>query len=315
MFDERQTTIAKEISVSGIGLHTGDRTSVVLKPAPAEFGIVIEHRGSRSQIRPQMTERNQLCTRLRTRSGSVDTVEHLMAALSIAGVDNVIICVAGDELPILDGSSAGWSEAINSVGLLRHEQRRRRLKICRPFRFEVGSSVYQASPFGSGISVTIDFPGTVIGKQTSAVSWSAAKDLLDARTFVLEKDIPLIRQMGLAKGGSLENAIVVGDQGPLNLGGLRSPDEFARHKALDLVGDLYLSGKRISGQIHAVRPGHSGNNAFLLAMIASGVLVEQVVGTVRHISKPFKKSHAATEAVPAVHHLSSDWSGHVGIAI
>lgn len=272
MFYENQTTVSREIVVGGIGLHGGKRSTVVLKPAPADAGIVIEHHGFRSKIRPEMAERNQLCTRLRTPRGQIDTVEHLMAAIAITRVDNVIICVDGDEIPILDGSALVWADAITSVGFSQYRNLRNKLRITSHFTFEIGNSFYQASPLGDSVSVTIDFPNPVIGKQSSNVPWDAAWSLLDARTFVLEKEIAIIREMGLAKGGSLENAIVVGENGLLNPGGLRSPDEFVRHKALDLIGDLFLIGKRISGEIRAVRPGHSGNNAFLLAMINAGVL-------------------------------------------
>lgn len=274
MFDDKQTTLAGNVVVSGIGLHGGCPSTVTLRPAPADAGIVIERGGCLFKIDPTMVQRTQLCTRLLTPCGAINMIEHLLAALAITGIDNVIVSVAGDEVPVLDGSARPWADAFLATGLRRLSARRNRLKIRKPFKFEIGNSLYMASPTGDSLSVTIDFPNTVIGTQTTKVSWDSLTKLLDARTFVLEKDIAAIREIGLAKGGSYDNAIVVGKTGPLNPGGLRSGDEFVRHKALDLVGDLYVAGRRISGTIRAVRPGHSGNNAFLISMISAGVFAE-----------------------------------------
>lgn len=274
MVSERQATLARAVAVSGIGLHSGRLTKVELRPSFAGSGIRIGRSGDFHRIQPSMVERMPLCTRVWTSSGSFSTVEHLMAALAITGVDNVTIDIDGDEIPAMDGSSLPWAKLIYATGLRHLQEQRHRWKIRKPFEFEVDGSRYFASPGGDSISVTIEFPGTVIGTQTANVRWSNASCLLDARTFVFESDIAFIRNLGLARGGNLDNAIVVGPSGPLNVGGLRGNDEYARHKALDLIGDLYMCGRTITGGIQAIKPGHSGNNAFLIAMMANGVLEE-----------------------------------------
>jgi UDP-3-O-[3-hydroxymyristoyl] N-acetylglucosamine deacetylase len=274
MFDEGQATLGGEIVVGGIGIHGGRYAVVTLRPAPADMGVVIERHGRLFRVDPSCVSRVPLCTRLTTPFGHVDTVEHLMAALAITGIDNCIIAIDGDEVPILDGSALPWALMINDVGLKRGHRPRATLEIRKPFRFEIGSSIYEASPIGDRISVSVDFENTVIGIQSASATWASATSFLDARTFVFEKDIATIRAQGFARGGSMENAVIVGERGVLNPTGLRGADEIARHKALDLIGDLFIAGKRISGSITAIRPGHSANNAFLTAMLGSGVLVE-----------------------------------------
>lgn len=303
MFDEGQVTLAHEVVVGGVGIHSGRRSVVTLRPAGADLGIALERRGRLFRIEPGMVSRIPLCTRLSTPLGHVDTVEHLMAALAITGVDNVVIEIDGDEVPVLDGSALPWAEAIRCAGLRRLRQSRKRYIIRKPFRFEIGSSLYDASPLGDRISVTVDFKDTIIGVQSTSVSWSEASSLLDARTFVLEKDIEEIRARGFAKGGSMNNAVVVGSSGVLNPEGLRGPDEIARHKALDLIGDLFVAGKRIVGSIRAVRPGHSGNSAFLMAMIGEGVLAETPAKESAPIRMPWgigASSGSAAEPASAV---------------
>jgi len=273
MYDEFQFTIARELTVSGIGLHSGEAASVTISPARPGAGVSLSLRnGVPVRAEANVVARVPLCTRVVTPTGQIDTVEHMMAALAIIGVDNAEVTVSGPEVPILDGSAAPWASAILRAGLVRQSARRRFYAIKRHFRYTVGGSSFVASPSRQGIAVTIDFPGTAVGRQETRLPWGKAARLMDARTFTFEAELPFIRRAGLAKGGSLENAVVVGTDGPLNPEGLRGQDEYVRHKALDLVGDLAFAGAPIRGGIEAVRPGHAANSAFLCALLDEGVL-------------------------------------------
>jgi len=282
MYDEFQFTIAREFSVTGIGLHSGESAEVTIRPARAEAGITLSLEGGIPvRAAADVVAKVPLCTRVITPSGQIDTVEHMMAALTILGVDNAEIVVSGPEVPILDGSSAPWREAIVGAGLVRQEALRRHFVVTRHFHFAIGESSFVAVPGGQEVTVTIDFPGTAVGRQSATLPWREADSIMDARTFTFEAELPYLRKMGLAKGGSLENAVVVGADGPLNEGGLRSPDEFVRHKALDLIGDLSFAGGPIRGGIEAFRPGHAANSAFLNAMLDEGVIVAGVPSRAR----------------------------------
>lgn len=277
MYDEFQFTIAREFTVSGIGLHSGEEAAVTIRPARADAGITLSLAGGVPvRAAAGVVAKVPLCTRVITPSGQIDTVEHMMAALAIMGVDNAVVEVFGPEVPILDGSAAPWREEILKAGLRRQAAVRRPFVVTRHFQFSVGESNYIAVPGGFGVSVMIDFPRTTVGRQSAKVSWREVESLIDARTFTFESELPLLRQMGLAKGGSLDNAVVVGPCGPINPGGLRGRDEFVRHKALDLIGDLSFAGGPIHGGIEAHKPGHAANSAFLNAMIEQGVLVPDV---------------------------------------
>jgi len=271
---ECQRTVASKFSVPGIGLHSGRDVMVTIHPAAPDHGISIAiSGGSPVRLAPDRVARVPLCTRVVTPAGVIDTVEHLMAALMIVGIDNVHVDVSGNEVPVLDGSSAPWRDAIMATGIVSQPAPRRFLRIARPFEFEIGGSRYSAAPGPVAVSVTIDFPGTFIGRQSISVERGRLGELLDARTFTFESELEHLSEMGLALGGSLENAVVVGKNGPLNPDGLRGADEFVRHKALDLVGDLAFAGGPILGRVSAFRPGHAANNAFLAAMFADGILV------------------------------------------
>lgn len=267
-----QATIGRSIRVDGIGLHGGLPVTVVISPALAGTGIVISRDGrSPTRVTAERVDRVPLCTRFRTEADTIDTIEHMMAALAIMGIDNAAIDVSGPEVPILDGSAEPWAAAIIEAGVVHQDEFRTFLEVTRPFAFRMGDSSYEALPGKPEFDVAIEF-NQPVGRQRIAFDRRDAATLLDARTFTFETELAWLRQAGLGRGGSLDNAIVVGADGPLNPEGLRGQDEFVRHKALDLVGDLYVAGYRVKGRIKADKPGHAANNAFLTAMIAEGVL-------------------------------------------
>lgn len=268
----RRTTIERSIAVAGVGLHSGNSTSVVL--APSSDGILLRRRGSRAQpfgtIEVLATER---CTRIQFENGgTVDTVEHLMAALAMSGVTDIDVTFDGDEAPILDGSASEWLKAIESAAPVSVHGAVEPLVVTRSFEFSHNGSRYSAMPGDLSFDVSIDFPGTPIGLQSIRVDGDHISDLADSRTFVLEHEIAALRAAGLALGGGLHNAVVIGKNGPLNEGGFRHPDECVRHKALDMVGDLFLAGGQILGAFSAHRPGHAATSAFLKAMMDEGVV-------------------------------------------
>jgi UDP-3-O-[3-hydroxymyristoyl] N-acetylglucosamine deacetylase len=257
-----------------VGLHSGLCSAVTLQPASPGEGLLARFGGSSFQPLGHLgviaTDR---CTRIEFNDGSnVDTVEHLFAALAMAGISDIRITFDCREAPILDGSSSPWLEAIEAAGLQDLPGHAETLLVTRPFEFSVRGSRYSVVPGDLSLDVSIDFPGTAIGQQSIAVDGADIADLADSRTFVLEHEIAALRAGGLALGGGLHNAVVIGSDGPLNPEGFRHPDECVRHKALDLVGDLLLAGCPIIGAFTVHRPGHAANSAFLKAMQAAGIL-------------------------------------------
>ncbi|MNU37049.1 UDP-3-O-[3-hydroxymyristoyl] N-acetylglucosamine deacetylase [compost metagenome] len=271
----QRRTIRRETVVPGIGLHTGLRSTITLQPATPGEGLVARFGGSAFQavdsLRVLATDR---CTRVEFDDGSnVDTVEHLFAAIAMAGISDIRITFDSREAPILDGSSLPWLDAIAAAGLLDLAGHADALLVTRPFEFSVRESSYRVVPGKLSLNVGIDFPGSAIGHQTIAVDGADIACLADSRTFVLEHEIEALRAHGLALGGGLHNAVVIGSDGPINPEGFRHPDECVRHKALDLVGDLLLAGCPIIGAFSVHRPGHASNSAFLKAMQSAGVLI------------------------------------------
>lgn len=271
----QRRTIRRETVVPGIGLHSGLRSAVTLQPATPGEGLVARFCNSPFQAIGSMgvlaTDR---CTRVEFADGSnVDTVEHLFAALAMAGISDIRIAFDCREAPILDGSSSPWLDAIQAAGLMDLPGHADTLLVTRAFEFSIRGSSYSVVPGKLSLKVGIDFPGTAIGQQSISVDGPDIARLADSRTFVLEHEIAALRANGLALGGGLHNAVVIGPGGPINPEGFRHPDECVRHKALDLVGDLLLAGCPIIGAFSVHRPGHAANSAFLKAMQSAGVLV------------------------------------------
>ncbi len=263
-----QTTIARPTAISGIGLHTGQRINMTLRPADAGVGIVFHRKLDDHTVTIEATSANVVDTRMATVLGKGDvhisTVEHLLAALSAYGVDNLHIDIDGPEVPIMDGSAAPFAAIIEEAGQLRHPQSRKFLAIRRPVSVIDGEKRVSIIPSRFfRITFDIAFQHPCIALQQRSVKVTSAgfrRDLAPARTFGFLRDVEMLKAAGLARGGSLENAIVVDDEKILNPEGLRFQDEFVRHKILDAIGDLSLVGYPILGHVRAFKAGHDVNH-------------------------------------------------------
>lgn len=271
-----QTTLRQAVRLSGVGVHTGAAVSVVLLPAPADSGITFR-RVDVDSAHPVRAHAAQVsgtdyCTTLGGRELSVGTVEHLLAALSALEVDNVTVEVDGPEIPVMDGSAAAFVDAVERAGTVLLREPRSYIRILRPLRIAQGLSVAELRPFdGRWLETEIDYAHPLIGRQSYAVEVTPetfATDLAPARTYGFLADVERLRGAGLARGASLENALVVGDEEIVNPEGLRFRDEFARHKAVDALGDLALAGAPILGAFRSYRGGHAVNLKLLKALFA-----------------------------------------------
>ena len=263
-----QTTIARPTAISGIGLHTGQRINMTLRPAEAGTGIIFHRSIDGHTVSIEATSANVVDTRMATVLGKgdakVSTVEHFLAALAAYGVDNLHIDIDGPEVPIMDGSAAPFASIIEEAGQRRLAKSRKFLAIRRPVTVIDGEKRVTIIP-SRFFRVTFDiaFQHPCIALQQRSVKVSAEsfrRDLAPARTFGFLKDVEMLKAAGLARGGSLENAIVVDDERILNPEGLRFQDEFVRHKILDSVGDLSLVGYPILGHVRAFKAGHDINH-------------------------------------------------------
>jgi UDP-3-O-[3-hydroxymyristoyl] N-acetylglucosamine deacetylase len=258
-----QTTIQHEVATEGVGLHTGVFGHVRLLPAPADSGIVFR-RTDLDNFTIEASGRNvarvSYATSLMKQGVLLSTTEHLLAAIYSSGLDNVFIDLDAIEVPILDGSAEPFLQLLDAAGIRKLRRRRRYLKITRPVEVIEADrriGIYPADEFH--VQCYVDFPHPLVGTQQieMVVEPDSFRSLLArARTFCFERDIEPLRSMGLIRGGSLENAIVLTDEGVLN-GPLRYPDEFGRHKALDLIGDLALVGLPLLGRVEAHKAGHA----------------------------------------------------------
>ena len=272
----RRRTLKAAIGCVGIGLHSGARVSMTLRPAAAGDGIIFRRTdlGVDIPARHDLVSDTRLCTAIGDGAARVGTIEHVMAALAGCGVDDAVVEVDGPELPILDGSAAPFVFLIDCAGVTATQTAREVIEVLRPVRVEEGDAWAELHPTtrpGLDASLTIDFPGTAVGRQSLSVvvgpdSFRAL--LADARTFTLAEDVARLRAAGLARGGSLANAVVVDGPLVLNPGGLRHPDEFVRHKLLDVVGDLALAGAPLRARFSGHRSGHALNNRLLRALFA-----------------------------------------------
>ncbi|WP_300531537.1 UDP-3-O-acyl-N-acetylglucosamine deacetylase [Maricaulis sp.] len=270
-------TLAAPVVCAGVGLHSGERVRLVMQPAPAGAGIVfirsdITDRDNRVEARADAVTGIRLGTTIANGDGvSVATVEHLMAALAGIGVDDAIIDIDGPELPVMDGSSAPFVELIHNVGLVAHAAPRRAIQVLKPVMVETeGRRAGFLPALKPMIEVDISFEHQAVGRQSCVFDVTPdifANDIAGARTFGFQKDYDALLAAGLARGGSMDNAVVLDDTGVVNPEGLRYDDEFVRHKALDALGDLYLAGAPILGRYSASRPGHAINNAAVRALL------------------------------------------------
>ena len=274
MWDKYQKTLNSETNFSGIGLHSGVKVDVTLVPANSNSGIIFKRTDLEKDNEIVANFKNvssaKLCTKIENDYGvSVSTIEHLLAAFYVCGIDNIIVNLNGPEVPIMDGSAKEFVKIINEVGLKTLEGKRNfvRVKKSVELKKEDGRSIsVKPSTQTFDVKFTLNYKkNPLIKTQINKINFvqKNLEEIVDARTFCLYEDIEMIKSMGLAKGGSLDNAIVVRGNEVLNKGGLRSKKEFVNHKILDLVGDFMLSGTRLIGSVECFHGGHALTIEFL----------------------------------------------------
>ena len=279
-----QTTLGGSVVCRGVSLHSGHEVSMEFRPAPEDSGIVF-HIHSEDGVhllspRPEAVSTTELATTVSDGKVSVSTIEHVLAALNGLAVDNVEIHVAGGEAPILDGSAKPVVEALRSVGFRTQSAPRRMARVMRRHALEKDGRSISAEPYdGFLVDYTIRFPHPAIGEQRFVLDItpeSFEREVAPARTFGFLKEVEYLHSRGLARGGSLDNVIVVGDEGVINKEGLRFPDEFVRHKMLDFIGDMAMLGSPMLGSFTVACSGHGHNNAFLRDLVQGEGLLEYV---------------------------------------
>lgn len=273
-----QHTVRAPALFAGVGVHTGAYTRVNVRPAAAGAGIVFVRTDvrDRDNLIPATGEavcKTQLGTVIGNAAGvTVSTIEHLMAAFAMLGVDNAMVEVDGPEMPIMDGSALPFVRILDRASLRPQEAARNYIEILDTVEVIEGDKRATLKPAdGFEVAFTIEFPTAAIGRQSidMAMDEQAFRDeLADCRTFGFLRDVEALRAMGLARGGSMENCVVIDDDRVLNPEGLRRPDEFVRHKALDAIGDLYVLGGPVIGRFEGVLAGHALNNALVRALLA-----------------------------------------------
>ena len=274
MWDKNQKTLNSEVTFSGIGLHSGEKVEVTLVPANSNSGIVFKRidLGKDNEIFANFKNVSsaKLCTKIENESGvQVSTIEHLMAAFYICGVDNILININGPEVPIMDGSARDFVKIIKNCGLKKLEGKRKFVKIKNNIELkkEDGRKInIKPSNKKFDVKFTLNYEkNPLIKTQINKINLADknVEEIIEARTFCLYEDIEMIKSIGLAKGGSLDNAVVVQGNKVLNQGGLRSKKEFVNHKILDLVGDFMLSGARVVGSVECFHGGHALTIEFL----------------------------------------------------
>lgn len=279
MKSSRQTTIGAQVSLSGIGVHSGETAVVTLGPADTNAGYLFVRTGlpgADREIRARVgaVTATEFATVLGDASGPlISTAEHVLAALRGMGVDNATIEVDGPEIPILDGSAAPLTEAIAKAGVVMQSAPRRYIEVLKPVSASVGQSFGEIAPYARGfqVDVEIDFDNPVIGRQRFVFDLEPElfrREIARARTFGCMSDVARLWSGGYARGASLENAVVYDETRILNPEGLRYADEFVRHKALDAIGDFALAGLPLLGRFRSLRGGHRLNHAVLSALIA-----------------------------------------------
>ena len=274
-----QRTVKEMVKTTGVGLHSGNKVTLIVKPAPINTGIILV----RTDLSPAVeipavadqVRETTMCTALVNDDGvRISTIEHLFAALAGLGIDNAIIEVDAPEIPIMDGSASPFVFLLQSVGIEEQAAAKKYIKITKPIRVEDGDKWAELKPFkGFRVDFAIDFnhPEIARSQQHMVMDFSSSafvKDISRARTFGFMRDIEYLRANNLALGGSMENAVVLDEYRVLNPDGLRYEDEFVKHKILDAFGDLYVAGHAIVGEFCAYKTGHALNNQLVRAMLA-----------------------------------------------
>lgn len=282
----QKTTVAPAI-IAGVGVHTGDRVRLAVRPAPVGTGIVfvrtdIKDRDNRIPVSGEAVVDARLNTMIENAAGvRLSTIEHLMAAFAALGVSNAVVEVDGPELPILDGSALQFVQLLDRAGFRRQEAPVRYIEILEPIRVQEGDKSAVLLPCDRyEMRFEIDFPTPVIGNQVVDFvvdEETFRNEIMAARTFGFAHEVEALRKAGLARGGSLENAVVIDGDQILNPGGLRMEREFVKHKALDAIGDLYVLGAPLLGRYEGVKAGHHINNLLVRELLANPQAWREVV--------------------------------------
>ena len=303
-----QKTLSKSVSFKGIGLHSGNNVSINVTPAKGNEGIVFKRV---DLVKNNLIKANfanvssaKLCTTLKNSHGiKVSTVEHLLAALYLADIDNAIIEIDSNEVPIMDGSAKIFLESFNNLEVISLKEKRKFLKIEEKIELIDGSKKISIEPSDDTFEVEfqLNYDNSIIGNQKNTINFDKDnfEDVYKSRTFCLYNDIEKIKKAGLAQGGSLDNAVVVNESQVLNEGGLRNKKEFVNHKILDLVGDFLLSGKRILGKVKCYQGGHELTNKFLRKMFSSDLDIKKIKENKSKIAEKIVTNQSTKLAVNA----------------
>ncbi len=289
----KQRTLKTQVSATGVGLHNGEKVTLTLKPAAIDTGIVFTRAdlpgAPTIQATPDAVRDTRMCSALEHNGARVATVEHLMSALAGLGVDNIIVEVTASEIPIMDGSSGPFIFLLQQAGVIEQSSPKKFIKIKKLVEVKDGDKWVKLEPYhGFKMDFTIDFAHPVFESSGSNVKIdfkdnTYIKEISRARTFGFMHEVEYLRANGLARGGSLDNAIVLDEYRILNTDGLRYDDEFAKHKVLDAIGDLYMLGHPLLGAFTAYKSGHGLNNALLRALMADASAWE--FATFEHIEE------------------------------
>lgn len=292
----QQRTLKNVIRATGVGLHSGEKVYMTLRPAPVDTGIVFR----RTDLEPvveipasaQLVTETTLCTGLTCAGAKVQTVEHLMSAMAGLGVDNAYVELSSAELPIMDGSAGPFVFLIQSAGVAEQDAPKRFIRITRTVEVTEGDKVARFEPYDGfklGFTVKFDHPMIPASQSRAEVDFSTGayiKEVARARTFGFMRDLEYMRERNLGLGGSMDNAIVLDEFRVLNEDGLRYTDEFVRHKILDAIGDLYLAGRPILGAYEGFKSGHALNNKLVRALLAETSAWEEVTFEDRDTPSP-----------------------------
>ncbi len=276
MLNVYQQTITKPISFRGIGLHSGKKAEMTIYPGIEDQGIIFKRVDLQKDnvilANYKSVSSARLCTTLENKSGTkVSTVEHLLAALYVSEIDNAVIEINSEEVPIMDGSARNFVEIFKKTELKTLNKKRKYLKVLKKISLNDGEKNISIEPNNQSFEVNfkLSYKNKIIGNQSNKINFQIddLKEICESRTFCLFEDIQKIKKIGLAKGGSLENALVVDNDKVLNDQGLRNEKEFANHKILDLAGDFLLSGYRVLGKVNCYQGGHALTNTFLKKLL------------------------------------------------
>lgn len=274
----QQRTLQNMIRATGVGLHSGEKVYLTLRPAPVDTGIVFRRTDLDPVVeipaRAEYVTETMLCTGLSHAGGKAMTVEHLMSALAGLGVDNLYVELSAPEVPIMDGSSGPFVFLLQSAGIVEQNAPKRFIRILKPVEVRDGDKIARFEPYNGfrlGFTVEFDHPAIPTSRSRAVVEFSTEnyiQEVSRARTFGFMRDLEFMRERNLGLGGSMDNAIVLDEFRVLNDDGLRYADEFVRHKILDAVGDLYLAGHPVLGAYEGFKSGHALNNKLVRALLA-----------------------------------------------